>query len=533
MHKTSRACRNSLFFFCITVIIPVINPLYASDTVSINSTIQDIIEKIIIDGNKRTKEKTILLYMDINSGDTYDSLRIVEAETRLKNSRLFDHVKIFTIPTEDKVTLLVVVREKRYFVISNYGGVIYDKRYGVPTDHIWLQGYGTVTFNNFGGRNEQLNVSASLIRARYLGLSWHKPFITIPYFLKIGSRVGTYPSVVTPWHVNFYNSSFLTLGRTFRYSSKLFSTLLGRYMSYTWKGGDGELEINGKGKTNLPDDPELPPMVKDADWTYYKIDSIILNDSNQPIDTLYDKYVWDGYSSRKINKYEKPFTELYLSLGWITDKRDKYFNPHTGFYYSSVAMTNALWPYRDVNIANKDIRYLQLSNDFRFFHRGFWESHTIAYRIRPLIRLFGKGNVYSGIYMGSETSLRGYGHGDFGGYQYNNRLLFSWEYRFPIVTLPEMSFPWLSWYDKSLSNFRSRIDGAFILDCGYIWKDVFNFKHPKEDHESAAGAGFGLRFMFPSLQRSVCAEMVFPFAFPEGYFEKYGPAIYLYLDLPF
>ena len=135
--------------------------------------------------------------------------------------------------------------------------------------------------------------------------------------------------------------------------------------------------------------------------------------------------------------------------------------------------------------------------------------------------------------MGSETSLRGYGRGGFGGSQYNNRLLFSWEYRFPIVTLPEMSFPWLSWYDKSLSNFRSRIDGALILDCGYIWKDVFNLQHPKEDHRSAAGAGFGFRFMFPSLRRSVCAEMVFPFAFPEGYFEKYGPAIYLYLDMPF
>ena len=534
MHKYTRACRNSYFLFCITVISAVINPLYASDTTAINpeTEVNGIIDKIIIDGNKRTKTKTIHLYMDIDSGDIYDSSRVAEAEKRLKDSKLFDHVKIFTIPKEETVTLLVVVREKRYFTISNYGGVIYDRRYGEPTEHIWLQGYGTVTFNNFGGRNEQLNISASLIRVRYVGLSWYKPFITIPYYVKLGTRIGSYPSVVTPWHVNFFNSSFLTYGRKFGTDSRLYSTLLGRYMSYTWKGGDGILEINGERITKLPDDPELPPMIKDSDWTYHKIDSIILDNNGQPIDTLYDEYVWDGFSSWKINKYEDPFTELYLSIGWITDKRDQYFNPHKGFYYSFIATTNALWPYKDINIADEDIRYLQLSNDFSFFHRGIWESNTVAYRVRPLIRLFGKGNIYSGIYMGSETSLRGYGHGAFGSYEYNHQLLFSWEYRFPIVTLPEMSFPWLSWYHKSMNSLRSRIDGALILDCGYIWKDFENLIHPVGDHVSAAGAGFGFRFMFPSLRRSVCAEIIWPI-YPKEYADGWPPALYLYLDLPY
>lgn len=488
MHKTTRACCNSYIIFCITIIIAVINPLYASDTSSTDSKTEGIIDKIIIDGIKRTKERTILLYMDIDSGDIYDTAMITQAEKRLNESKLFDHVKIFSIPKENNVTLLVVVREKQYFTISNYGGVIHDKRYGEPTDRIWLQGYGTVTLNNFGGRNEKLNISASLIRIRYIGLSWYKPIITTPYYIQIGSKLGTYPSIVNPLHIEFFNTSYIIIGRNFGKYLKLYSSLTGKYKKSRWEG------------------------------IWY---SIVTDTINNTSDTIH----YDDI----IETYEKPYSELFLSLGGKFDKRNKIFNPHSGFYFSINALTNVLYPW----LRDYEYCYLQISNDLGFYHRGIWESNTVAYRIRPLIRFFGKGNIHTGVFMGSETSLRGYGRGGFGGSQYNNRLLFSWEYRFPIVTLPEMSFPWLSWYDKSLNSFRSRIDGVLILDCGYIWKNVFNLQHPKEDHRSAAGAGFGFRFMFPSLRRSVCAEMVFPFAFPEGYFEKYGPTMYLYLDMPF
>ena len=506
MYKTIRAFHISYYIFCITIIIALVNPSYSLDTSSIESDKKITIRNIYFEGNKRTREKTILLYMNIDTGDVCDSSRIAIAEENLRDSDLFDYVKIFPIFNKGIASLHVLVREKRYFSISDYSGAIYDKRYGSNTDRIWLQGYGTVTFNNFRGRDERLNIYASLIRIRYIGVSWYKPFITIPYYFQIGSTIGTYPSIVKPWHIDFFNTSYLTIGRHIGKNSSLYSSLIGKYKKCSWEGA------------------------------WYSTDSVDADSNNNPI---FDTTYYDSI----IEPYEEPFSELFLSLGWKTDKRKPKYNPHNGFYFSSYALTNALYPFEDWLLNEDDFIYLELANDFRFFHRGIWESNTVAYRIRPLIRLFGRGNIYSGIYMGNEITLRGYGHGAFGGSRYNNRLLFSWEYRFPIVELPELQFPWLAWYDEGLKSFRVRIDGAFILDCGYIWEDLVDLRHPKEDHQSAAGAGFGFRFMFPFLKRSICAEIVFPFAFPEGYFddpEKFGednnlysPALYLYLDIPF
>lgn len=496
MHKTNRAFHISYYIFYISVVIALVNPSYSLDTTSIESDKKTVIRNIYFEGNKRTREKTILLFMNIDTGDVCDSSRIAIAEENLRESDLFDYVKIFPILNKGIASLHVLVREKRYFSISDYGGVIYDKRYGSNTDRIWLQGYGTVAFKNFRGRNEQLNISASLIRIRYIGASWYKPLITIPYYLRIGSTIGTYPSVVNLWHIDLFNTSYLSVGRHIGKNSSLYSSLIGKYKKCKWKGA------------------------------WYSTDSVDVDSNNN---TIYDTTHYDHI----IKPYEEPFTELFLSLGWKTDKRKPKYNPHNGFYFSTYALTNALYPFEDWLLNEDDFIYLELANELRFFHRGIWESNTVAYRIRPLIRLFGKGNIYSGIYMGNENTLRGYGHGSFGGSRYNNRLLFSWEYRFPITELPEIRFPWLAWYDEGLKSFRVRIDGAFILDCGYIWEDLLDLRHPKRDHQSAAGAGFGFRFMFPFLKRSICAEMVFPFAFPEGYFEKYFPALYLYLDLPF
>ena len=534
MPKTNRTCHISNYFFCIIIVIALAGPAYSTDSASIVSDKNAIIQNIFFEGNKRTREKTILLFMAIDTGEVCDSTRIAIAENNLRKSGLFDYVKIFPILHKGKASLHVLVREKRYFSISDYSGTIYNMRYNEPTDRIWLQGYGTLTFDNFRGMAERIDVSASLIRIRYIGLSWYKPLITTPYYINIGTKIGSSPSVITPWHSKFFNSSFLSLGRNIGKSSNLSSSLIGAYRIYTWEGGKGRLYLNDMRKRELPKKQELLELgyTFNNSWVY-KETTIVYADSI-PKDTLYNTYEWKSWDSVYVNKHEsRPYNELFLSLSWKTNKQNKYYNPNKGFYFYINALTNALYPYDDPYLDESKEKYLQLSSDIRIFHRGIWENNIVAYRVRPLARLFGAGNVYSGIYMGSEISLRGYGRGAFGGTQYNNRLLFSWEYRFPLVTLPEMKFPWLSWYDEELKSFHSRIDGALILDCGYIWKDLLGLRHPKKDHESAAGAGLGFRFMFPSLRRSVCAEIVFPFAFPEGYFEKYFPALYLYLDLPF
>jgi outer membrane protein assembly factor BamA len=135
--------------------------------------------------------------------------------------------------------------------------------------------------------------------------------------------------------------------------------------------------------------------------------------------------------------------------------------------------------------------------------------------------------------MGNENSLRGFSTGGLGGPSYNNRLLLSWEYRIPIWELPKMSFPWLAWYDNNLNNFNMRIDGGIFVDYGYIWEKLA-YPISIYKNQQGASAGVGLRFMFPALKRSVCADLSFPFVFPYKYFNGEFPwAIHLYLDLPF
>ncbi len=528
----------SLYILLLTALISPIFPQKISDSLLIDTTEvytepPSIIKKIIIDGNHRTRAKTIVQYMQIDSGDIYDSAKIPEAEARLRNSGLFNHVKIHPIVNGPRAMLLVVVRENRYFTISSIGGVIYNKRYGEKTDRIWIQGYGTLRFSNFRGRDEEVGVSASLIRNRYVGISWYKPFITVPWYISLGTRIGSQPSVITPWHIEFYNSSYLKVGRKFSDHTTIYSRLSGRYLHYDWKGDEGTLYVNGVA-TEPINKTELLELGYgyNNNWVHYE-DSVYFNNKENKWDTLHLEYKWLSNDTNKIKRYEVPFSDLHISLVWVIDKRDNSYNSHRGFYNSFAATTNALYPYKDFNLKEKDLVYLQLANDFRFYHRGIWESNTVAYRIRPFVRLFGKGNIHSGVYMGNEYTLRGFDSGAFGGFGYNHRLLLSWEYRFHIFNLPELNFPWLAWYDNSLNKFIVRIDGAVLFDYGYLWKDLLHPRSPAEDHRVGAGAGFGFRFVSPSLKRSVCAEMVFPVVFPENYFSEYRPALYLYLDLPF
>ncbi len=455
--------------------------------------------------------------MAIDTGEVFDSTKVRLAQEKLDETGLFSHVKIHTILHPNKVMLLVVVREKMPYSISSIGGVIYNRKYGEPTDRIWLQGYGAITNKNFRGMHEQLRVSLSLWSIRYLGLSWFKPFINTPYFMRLSTKIGSYPQTTAPWHMSFYNASSISGGRKLGQYSEVASTISGTYKNYTWKGGDGDLYVNGILRKEPPSSADhlRPLMVRDEDWI------VTINDTT---------YEWDGYVTWKIKNYEDPFTEAFFSLVWSTDKRDNDYNPTKGYTFGMHGYTNALWPYEDI-YGDKQI-YFQINNEFRFYHRGFWKNNIMAYRARSSIKPYGKGNVYSGMYMGNERTLRGFASGEIGSSRFNHRLLFSYEYRFPIYTLPAMRFPWLAWYDNSLNNFIIKVDGGLFFDCGYVWEDLENFIHPSNGHKGGAGAGFGLRFVLPSLKQVVSADFSWPIH-PRENIKNNWPIMYLYLDLPF
>lgn len=478
------------------------------------------ISRIIIDGNKRTKDKWILLKTGFTDGEIYDSLKVIEAEEKLRASRLFTFVKIYPIKAINKVTILITVRERRYFSITDYSGGMYNKKWGQPSK-TFLQVYGAFKYDNFRGMEEELKLSLSFWTIRYLSLSWYKPFIKNPYFIKIGSTVGAQPSIVSPWNLDFYNISYGYVGRRFSTHSKLSVGIDGRYTNYSWKGGNGSLKKNNNyiSLSEYPGDQSKLVM------------------SNDFIDTIgADVYTWTSNDSVKVNFYEKPFTESYLHLKWITDERDNYYNSHKGFYTAFRFSSNVLWPFEDKT--DKDIKtrndavFLRFASDLRLFHRGIWKEHTLAYRLQPTFTLAGKGNRYSGMYMGDIGNLRGYGSGYFGSYLYNNRVLFSMEYRFKLFDMPDLKFPFLAWYDKGMANLSTRFDGALIFDYGRIWHDLPNPLNDIVEPKQAAGLGLGIRVISPNVKRSVCFDVVW--GLPAADQNKKGkPAWYLYIDLPY
>jgi outer membrane protein assembly factor BamA len=256
-------------------------------------------------------------------------------------------------------------------------------------------------------------------------------------------------------------------------------------------------------------------MDYDISWS----DTIDINSDTGAI------YSWTGNNSRIIQEREEPYPEVFFTVGWKKNNVKPLFNPQKGIYLSFSGITNSI-PH------DENRRYLQINNEIIIYHRGLFPKNTVAYRLRPSIRL-GSGSVNEGMYMGGESTLRGFGSASFGGLTvYNNRVLFSCEYRFLIFTIPVMHFPWFARYHSGLNDFHSSINGAILFDCGYLWKDLLNPIHPGGDNESAASTGLGIRLIAPTIKRSLCFDIMWGF-YPEINNAPGKPIWSLYVDMLF
>lgn len=538
-----------ILLFVLLIVLPCSTEMISTDSIRLIQ--KPVIKNIIIDGNKKTKEKIILLFINIAIGDIYDTSKIRIAEERLNESKLFNHVKIFPIINRERVNLLVIVREKNYLSLGNFGAILYDKKYRYDTDWYWLQVYVGINNTNFLGRNENISLSASIWSTRHIGLSWSKQFITKPFFINIGTVIGDKTSTVSGWHTDFYNNSYISFGSKLWKTSRVYTTFNGTYKRYEWAGENGFLLINNAWIAKRTKDISLPEhltflkekMQMDSDWEYTHIQKNIEDDSTIIKTTTYK---WKGEHSKVIEYYERNLTEAHITIGFSTDHRNRRFNTNKGFYFKTSLTTNAPYPYRkpiidkttdDWNIIGEEkITHLISYTDFRLFHRGIWKNNIVAYRFRPSLTLYGEGNVYRGMYMGNEYSLRGYSTGAFGGSTFNDRFLFSLEYRFRIAKLPFINFsrfkPLLSWYINDLDKLPIVIDGTLILDCGHIWKEFASPLSSDAGYATGAGTGIGLRILFPSIKRTINIELVWPI-YPSNNFKFKNVSWYFYLDFPF
>jgi outer membrane protein assembly factor BamA len=313
---------------------------------------------------------------------------------------------------------------------------------------------------NFRGLFETFSVATSFWQDKGLSLSWSKPFVPSPYFFSAGISGDQSPDLSFPRRLTV-GMARVTVGRRFFGNSKSFLSI-------------------------------IP--------TYNRIDSLAGPD-------------------RRIE-----YGEVMSQLGWVTDRKNRSYDPTDGWQGITSLSTNVLYP-------GTNYKYLQWNNDLRLYHRGFFSQDRFASRMQLVLRSNDAG-PYKGLYIGGESTVRGWATDALGRDSVmNDFATVSGEYRFPLWPTPSFDLPVLCDYAPSLKNFYLRADGALILDAGQIWRYL---PSPFGVHQDAAGVGVGLRIMAPTLLRAACADLVWPIRphdNPVGIWYSKTPGYHLYLDM--
>jgi outer membrane protein assembly factor BamA len=156
------------------------------DTASFVRIEKQVIRKIIIEGNKRTRDRIILREMSVAEGDTLSKGKLPELleinRQRIFNLPLFTEVIVSAVTVNDStIDWLVKVREQWYILpevtikladrnintwIKEQGGDIRRANFGVAFKH-----------RNFRGNLETLSAIVQIGYTQKLGLEYFKPYI--------------------------------------------------------------------------------------------------------------------------------------------------------------------------------------------------------------------------------------------------------------------------------------------------------------------------------------------------------------------
>jgi len=226
------------------------------------------------------------------------------------------------------------------------------------------------------------------------------------------------------------------------------------------------------------------------------------------------------------------YWEFMSTLKWTSDLRDVWWDPHTGFYFSQSASTNGLIPYRDI-VTDTAMNFASGITDIRAYVSPGEGRVTIAGQLLAEMTYSGDLNRYYSLYLGGNSTLRGFGEGSFGlDALYNNRATASLEFRFQVASVEGMNFSIFKWYDPSMTRLPFDIDCGVFLNAGYLWKDVEHIVDLEGPYHTAAAAGFGVRVMFPTLDMSGVIDLGWPVYAPDDMF-TWVPTTHVYVNLPF
>jgi len=418
-------------------------------------------------GNRTTSPRMLRMYLGIDTGMVFDSVMVAVGKKRLMDTYLFSKVQVLHLQKPDGIYVFVLVTEF-FYLMPTGGGDIIQGRYGNPKD-VWYRLRLGISEQNFRGLFETFSAAVSVWDDKALSLSWSKPFAPSPYFLSVGAGVEEYPDL------SFPRRRLVASGRI-----------------------TGGMRLLANSKTYLSISP-----------SYNRIELV---DSTN----LRDNEIIPGSTIS--------YSELFTQWGWITDKRNRSFDPSAGWYIQTSLGTNVLHP-------GTDNPFLQWNGNLQLFHEGPFAVDKFACRLTTTLRSNDAG-PYRSLYIGGTGSIRGW-PSDYLGRSaiMNDCAVFSGEYRFPIWPTPTFDLPMLCDYAPSLRGFYLRADGAVIFDAGQIWRDL---PHPFETHENGEGFGIGLHVLAPTLLRSACMDVVWPFQTaqqPPHVHYSLTPGWHLYLDM--
>jgi outer membrane protein assembly factor BamA len=121
-----------------------------------------LLEEIQIEGNHRTGEKIVQLYLPLRPGDRVDQQALLDGVAELRKSELFARVEFYTRPGSERgrVVLVLEVQEKTIQFLLGTGNTNLEGWYLIPA---------ALSFNNQLGRGERLDM-AWKFGYRYTGL---------------------------------------------------------------------------------------------------------------------------------------------------------------------------------------------------------------------------------------------------------------------------------------------------------------------------------------------------------------------------
>lgn len=412
---------------------------------------EGIIENILIEGNKDTKEFVIRREIRQKVGEIYNSDTFEDDKRRLINTNFFDGVDIRYLPGKiNSDNILVIVSVKERALTGNFNpGLAYSVRDGITG------GINLSKDNLFGiGQNVALDLRigggwfAATSGFNFLGrVDWSEPWFFPEIF---GARTGVGVSLYRQREnnlfqtVNLFNTQVGNITSTYAYplnndrtgiSLNVNKAVFGDPISSPFRIG-----LSARAESLAPLIPNVQDsLIKDNNKNTTYNDLLKSNKTSaENLKNQFDSYV-DSQIRKGLTLSQRGYdNRVALGLNFSYDTRDFFMNPHDGSYYSLL-----------LEPSFGDIGYLKFYGNLSQYipiPLPFTNEITLALNAQIGILGANKVSMYERFYSSANQAIRGWPENGY----FNGERIFlgSAELRFPIYQF---------------------VSGALFLDTGNFW----------------------------------------------------------------